>query len=192
MGSRVFLDSLSPDFPTPSYLEPGRQRRDPPFIRVELEGASPLAVLRPGDPADRLGREYFGHDAGGLVPVVGACKRLLVAGGEGAPIVRGACRRSGGAVSQVALGGGLVGAVLLGEEDRAGDRGEDAHDDHDDQKLDEGESALVPLTLLLFQTASQPVEHLSAPPMVMPAIPPRRRTCLFRLQRLFRRSRRDL
>ncbi len=66
----------------------------------------------------------------------GQCQRnplegLFVAGGEGALERRGAggCHR--GAVPQVALGRGLVGAVTLGQEDRYGDRSDDSHNDHD-------------------------------------------------------------
>jgi hypothetical protein len=65
-----------------------------------------------------FGRNHLGLHTGGLVSIEGVGKRIFVASGEGALIrhCTSRCRRRG--VSQVALGGGLVGAVLLGQDDR--------------------------------------------------------------------------
>src|SRR5215203_6319164 len=109
-----------------------------PMIRTWPRAASPF---RHRSGTRRLvpllfGRNHLGLHTGGLVPIESVGKRIFVARGEGALIRRctSRCRRR--AVSQDALGGGLVGAVLLGQEDWDGDGGEDADDDHDYKNLD--------------------------------------------------------
>src|SRR5690606_41559425 len=59
----------------------------------------------------------------------------------------------------VGLGRGVLGLVALVEEQRDGDRGEDADDDDADEELDQGEALVLVLRHGLAHTSN----HLSAP-----------------------------
>src|SRR5215218_6951375 len=75
-------------------------------------------------------------------------------------VLDGARRCGGGGVSQVALGRSLPRPLPLLEERRYRDGGEDADDDHDDQKLDEGEASFVAAHLLHFpEPLDEKVKH---------------------------------
>src|SRR5215213_6460114 len=75
-------------------------------------------------------------------------------------VLDGARRCGGGGVSQVALGRSLPRPLPLLEERRYRDGGEDADDDHDDQKLDEGEAPLIPLYLVkLLEPLDEKLKH---------------------------------
>src|SRR5215207_11137059 len=74
--------------------------------------------------------------------------------------------RSGGcrSVSQVALCSCLIGLRPLAEEHRDGDGGQDADNDHDDQKLDEGEASLFPPYLMkLIKPLRKKMQHVLPP-----------------------------
>ena len=79
----------------------------------------------------------------------------------------------------VGLGSGVLSLLALVQEHRDGDRGKDADDDHDDEKLDEGEATLT--LLLRLTNASEhcrPFETIRVEPrsfvLFLCAAPPER------------------